>query len=288
MFRIIRHIPYILACYLHKLIRIRIQLISLMRIRILPSIWCGSIRIRIRNTELLWTLPVTYMSFLFYRYESGCLTLCRRIKMTRLLVLMSLLGLALGQYSYRQDRASSFLLQVTNNHANNTFSKVRVSLFYCDISWMQCCGSGMFISDSDLNFSIPDPGSKGSRIWIRIFPSRIQGEKHPRYGSRIPIKEFKFFWPKKLFLMICDVHPGSGVRFFFLSRNPDPGVKKAPEPDLRHCLNVELGCPKIYDQTSVPDPEHFGTDPDPRMSVYESGAKTVEWDCRMEYVKGDI
>jgi hypothetical protein len=36
---------------------------------------------------------------------------------------MSLLGLTLGQYSYRQDRASSFLLQVTNNYTNNTFSR---------------------------------------------------------------------------------------------------------------------------------------------------------------------
>jgi hypothetical protein len=30
----------------------------------------------------------------------------------------------------------------------------------------QCCGSGMFIPD--LNFSIPDPGSKRFRIQIRI------------------------------------------------------------------------------------------------------------------------
>ncbi len=52
--------------------------------------------------------------------------------MTRLLVLISLLGLALGQYSYRQDRASSFLLQVKNNDANNsnTFPEALDSLFH--------------------------------------------------------------------------------------------------------------------------------------------------------------
>jgi hypothetical protein len=68
---------------------------------------------------------------------------------------------------------------------------------------------------------------------------------------------------------------------FFLSRNQ--GSKNNRIPDPRHCLNVEVRCPKVRyvcDQTSVPDPEYFGMDPDPRMSVYESGpypgAKTVE------------
>jgi hypothetical protein len=65
--------------------------------------------------------------------------------------------------------------------------------------------------------------------------------------------------------MIYDVHPGSGSRFFSI---PDPGFKKAPDPGSATLL-VELICPKIFDKTSVPDPEHFGTDPDPRMSVYE-------------------
>jgi serine/threonine protein kinase len=37
---------------------------------------------------------------------------------------------------------------------------------YCFLHF-QCCGSGMFISDP--NFTIPDPGSKRSRIQIRRF-----------------------------------------------------------------------------------------------------------------------
>jgi hypothetical protein len=32
--------------------------------------------------------------------------------------------------------------------------------------------------------------------------------------------------------MIRDVHPGSGFRFFYPSRIPDPRVKKIPDPGL--------------------------------------------------------
>jgi hypothetical protein len=70
------------------------------------------------------------------------------------------------------------------------------------IQIIQCCGSGMFI---------PDPGS--------CF-----------------FKELKNFLPKKLSLSsqkygfgIRD--PGSGKNLF---RIPDPGVKKAPDPDPQH------------------------------------------------------
>jgi hypothetical protein len=72
----------------------------------------------------------------------------------------------------------------------------------------QCCGSGMFI---------PDP----------IF-------FHP--GSRIRIKEFKYFNPKNGFQalgnMIRVVHPGFWIRIltFYPSRIPYPGIKKAPDP----------------------------------------------------------
>jgi hypothetical protein len=45
----------------------------------------------------------------------------------------------------------------------------------------QCCGSGMFISD---------PGSD-------FFPSRIPDPTFFHPGSRILIKEFKYFNPKK-------------------------------------------------------------------------------------------
>jgi hypothetical protein len=58
--------------------------------------------------------------------------------------------------------------------------------YYCD----QCCGSGINIPDP--NFPNPDP------------------------GSRICIKEFKYFIPKNWFP-------------YFLPF-PDPGVKKAPDP----------------------------------------------------------
>jgi hypothetical protein len=70
----------------------------------------------------------------------------------------------------------------------------------------QCCGSGMFI---------PDPN---------IFPSRIR------------IKEFKCFNPKKLCSRKYD--PGCSFRIrkliFYPCRIPDPRVKKAPDPDPQH------------------------------------------------------
>ncbi len=44
----------------------------------------------------------------------------------------------------------------------------------------QCCGSGMFI---------PDPAD--------FFPSRIRTVSIPDPGSRILIKEFKYFNPQK-------------------------------------------------------------------------------------------
>ncbi len=73
----------------------------------------------------------------------------------------------------------------------------------------QCCGSGMFIADP--TFSIPDPN----------FPSRIR------------IKEFKHFNPKKWFLSSRKYGPGCSSRIpdpdpYFLPI-PDPGVKKAPD-----------------------------------------------------------
>jgi hypothetical protein len=71
-------------------------------------------------------------------------------------------------------------------------------------------GSGMFIPDP--NFF--HPGSE-------LSPSRIR------------IKEFKYFNPKKWFLssknMIRVVHPGSRIWTDFQPIT-DPGVKKAPDP----------------------------------------------------------
>jgi hypothetical protein len=63
------------------------------------------------------------------------------------------------------------------------------------------------------------PGSR-----IRIFPSRI------------PIKEFKYgILTQKLFLSSRKYDPGCStrIRIPFLPI-PDPGVKKAPDPDPQH------------------------------------------------------
>jgi hypothetical protein len=92
-------------------------------------------------------------------------------------------------------------------------------------------------------FRIPDPGSDFFPSRIRIFPTRIRifsipdpNFIHPESGSRIHIKEFKYFNPKKWFLSSRKydrvVHSGSRIRIltFYPSRIPDPGVKKAPDP----------------------------------------------------------
>ncbi len=81
------------------------------------------------------------------------------------------------------------------------------------------------------------PGSR-----IRLFPSRIPDPNCLHPGSRILIKEFMYFNPKKqkngflaLKNMIRVVHPGSRIRMltFYPSRIPDPGVKEAPNSGSR-------------------------------------------------------
>ncbi len=89
-----------------------------------------------------------------------------------------------------------------------------------------------------------------------FFPSWIQDPNLFFPGSRIRIKEFKNFNPKKWFLstqklrnMIRIVHPGSGSWFFTYPgfRLPDPGVKQAPSPgSATMAVLVEI---------SLPDPE---------------------------------
>jgi hypothetical protein len=74
---------------------------------------------------------------------------------------------------------------------------------------------------------IPDPTFFYPASRIRIFPSRIR------------IKEFKHFNPKKWFLSSIKYDPGCSSRipdpdpYFYPSRIPDPGVKKAPDPGSR-------------------------------------------------------
>jgi hypothetical protein len=90
----------------------------------------------------------------------------------------------------------------------------------------QCGGSGMFIPDPGSDFFHP-----GSRIRTVSIP-----------GSRILIKEFKYFNPKKSkkwFLNSKKYDPGCSSRIpdpdadFLPSRIPDSGVKKAPNPGSR-------------------------------------------------------
>jgi hypothetical protein len=73
-------------------------------------------------------------------------------------------------------------------------------------------------------------------LWIRdvylgsdFFPSRIQDLTffHPGTGSRIRIKEFKYFNPKTWFLSSMKHDLGCSSRI----RIPDPRVKKAPDPE---------------------------------------------------------
>jgi hypothetical protein len=77
-----------------------------------------------------------------------------------------------------------------------------------------------------------------------VYPrSRIKGQKDS--GSRIRIKEFKYFLPKKLFLSFRKYDPGcsSQIRILIVypsqiqvSKRPritDPEVKKAPESGSR-------------------------------------------------------
>ena len=88
-------------------------------------------------------------------------------------------------------------------------------------SFCLCCGSGRFI---------PDPGSN-------FFPFRIPDPKCLHPGSRIRIKEFKYFNPKKtkkMFLSSRIYDPGCSSRIpdpdaDFLTI-PEPGVKKALDP----------------------------------------------------------
>jgi hypothetical protein len=66
------------------------------------------------------------------------------------------------------------------------------------------------------------PGSR-----IRIFPSRIPGQKDSGSWIRIRIKEFKYFQPN-VFLSSQNYDPDLD---FYPSRIPGPGVKKEPDPE---------------------------------------------------------
>jgi hypothetical protein len=82
---------------------------------------------------------------------------------------------------------------------------------------------------------IPDPGSD-------FFPSQIPDLNCLHPGSRIRIKEFKYFnpkKPKKWFLISRKYDLGCSSQIpdpdadFLPIPDPDPGVKKAPDPESR-------------------------------------------------------
>ncbi len=66
---------------------------------------------------------------------------------------------------------------------------------------------------------------------IRIFPSRIQGQKDTGSRFRIRPSNFKYFYSSKFYNalrnMVRDVFSGSQIWIFSI---PDPGVNKAPDP----------------------------------------------------------
>ncbi len=68
-----------------------------------------------------------------------------------------------------------------------------------------------------VTFSVVDSGCLARNL---IFPSQIQGQKDPRSASA----------SKNLSILV--VHAGSD---FYPSLIPDPGVKRAPDPDPQHC-----------------------------------------------------
>jgi hypothetical protein len=76
------------------------------------------------------------------------------------------------------------------------------------LGFHQCCGSGMFI---------PDPGSE-------FFPSRIS------------IKEFKYFNPKKWFLSSTKYDPGCSSRIHLGYRIPGSKRHRIPDPDPQHWI----------------------------------------------------
>ncbi len=89
----------------------------------------------------------------------------------------------------------------------------------------------------------PDPGSQ-------FFPSRIPDPNffHPGSGSRIRIKEFKYFNPKKWFLSSRKYDPGCSFRIPDpdFSPIPDPGVTRHRIPDPQHWSKLLQGEPSWF------------------------------------------
>ncbi len=90
----------------------------------------------------------------------------------------------------------------------------------------------------------------GSRIWISSIPD--PNFSHP--GSRIRIKEFKYFKPNFFLLNNRKYDPGCSFRIripdFYPSWIPDLGVKKAPVPRfrirIRNKFSLQKFCIQMY------------------------------------------
>jgi hypothetical protein len=105
----------------------------------------------------------------------------------------------------------------------------------------------------------PDPGTR-----IRMFSIPDPGSDFFHRGSRIRIKEFKDFTPKKWFLSPQKYDPGCSSRIpdpdpDFLSI-PDPGVKKHLIPDPRYeSATLICLCTRVDKQKCVSQSKNFVT-----------------------------
>jgi hypothetical protein len=87
-----------------------------------------------------------------------------------------------------------------------------------------------------------------------IYPSRIQGQKDSRSLIRIPIKEFKYFYPNKLFLSFRKYDSGCSFRIririliVYPSRIQGKKLKRLriPDPKYIYPKKLFLSCQK-YD-----------------------------------------
>jgi hypothetical protein len=101
-----------------------------------------------------------------------------------------------------------------------------------------------------LRIRVAYPGSR-----IRLFSIPDHGSEFFHLGSRIRIKEFKYFNPKNGFKalenMIRVVHREFRILDpdpdCYLSRSPDPGVKKAPVPGSGSATLTESGPDSLYE-----------------------------------------
>jgi hypothetical protein len=111
-----------------------------------------------------------------------------------------------------------------------------------DCRILECCGSGMFI---------PDPGSD-------FFPSRIPDPNCLHPGSRILIKEFKYFNTKKGKKMVLSskkYNPGCSSRIRMLTfSHPGSRGQKGTQSRIRNTGRIRIN---RLSNWSVKRPEHL-------------------------------